>query len=203
MSCGSNLKKLSLDTKLFGWQTLLKVDTAQWQSVTLCIPQVISVTHLDRSVSLETDTTHCSKTGTFGEGGPLPNYWIESQHDLQVKIMARLSSLGMHAIVPGFQGNVPMAMHDIFPHANTSNGWLDALDPLFTTIARGVAEGKCRRGWRRGVRFADRYRLNRSGGGDVVPNVQSYVCPVRLRLRRQHTFRHFAAWWTEATWITS
>eukprot|EP00041_Stephanoeca_diplocostata_P026908 m.733684 g.733684 ORF g.733684 m.733684 type:complete len:846 (+) comp23074_c0_seq1:615-3152(+) len=79
--------------------------------------------------------------GTFGEGGPLPNFWIESQRALQIKIMDRLRLLGMSAIVPGFQGNVPVAMHDIFPHANTSNGWLDALDPLFTTIARGVADG--------------------------------------------------------------
>ena len=76
--------------------------------------------------------------GTFGVGGPLPNYWIESQHALQVKIMNRLRDLGMYGILPGFQGNVPQEMPEIFPHANTSNGWLDALDPLFDTIGHGV-----------------------------------------------------------------
>ena len=39
--------------------------------------------------------------GTFGVGGPLPNYWIESQHALQVKIMDRLRELGMYGILPG------------------------------------------------------------------------------------------------------
>ena len=29
---------------------------------------------------------------------------------------------------------------ELFPHANTSNGWLDALDPLFDTIGHGVGE---------------------------------------------------------------
>ena len=54
--------------------------------------------------------------GSFGVGGPLPNYWIEAQHALQVQIMARLRSLGMYGIVPGFQGNVPKEMHSLFPH---------------------------------------------------------------------------------------
>ena len=31
-----------------------------------------------------------------------------------------------------------MEMPQIFPHTNTSNGWLDALDPLFDTIGHGV-----------------------------------------------------------------
>ena len=40
---------------------------------------------------------------------------MESQHALQLKILARLNELGMHAILPGFQGNVPMQMGQIFP----------------------------------------------------------------------------------------
>jgi hypothetical protein len=76
--------------------------------------------------------------GTFGVGGPLPNYWIESQYALQIKIMDRLRELGMYGVLPGFQGNVPKEMPELFPHANTSNGWLDALDPLFDTIGHGV-----------------------------------------------------------------
>ena len=73
--------------------------------------------------------------GSFGFGAPLPDFWMSSQHDLQIKIMNRLRELDMEGILPGFQGNVPKAMKEIFPTANTSNGWLDALDPLFDTIA--------------------------------------------------------------------
>eukprot|EP01079_Euglenida_sp_SAG-EU17-18_P009494 gene9494-1707_t len=78
--------------------------------------------------------------GTFGYGGPLPNYWIESQARLQVQIMDRLRQLGMNGVVPGFQGNVPHDLKQIFPNANTSDGWLDGLDPLFRRIGHGVAQ---------------------------------------------------------------
>eukprot|EP00040_Diaphanoeca_grandis_P034275 m.212108 g.212108 ORF g.212108 m.212108 type:complete len:916 (+) comp33117_c0_seq2:280-3027(+) len=77
--------------------------------------------------------------GTFGVGGPLPNYWINSQAELQAQIVMRLRELEMNPILPGFQGNVPKEMPLIFPTANTSNGWLDALDPLFTKIASNIA----------------------------------------------------------------
>ena len=73
----------------------------------------------------------------FGTDGPLPGYFMASQHALNVKIMDRLRLLGMKGILPGFQGNVPLAMPELFPHANTSGGWVDALDPLFGTIAKG------------------------------------------------------------------
>ena len=73
--------------------------------------------------------------GTFGFGGPLPRTWMTSQHALQIKIMDRLRELNMYGILPGFQGNVPKAMPYLFPGHNTSNGWLDALDPLFDKIA--------------------------------------------------------------------
>jgi alpha-N-acetylglucosaminidase len=79
--------------------------------------------------------------GTFGVGGPLPDYWIKSQHALQIKIMARIRLLGMKGVLPGFQGNVPLALPSLFPAANTSGGWLDALDPLFRTIAHEFAAG--------------------------------------------------------------
>ena len=79
--------------------------------------------------------------GSFGVGGPLPNFWIEAQAALQTAILARLRELHISAILPGFQGNVPMAMPSLFPAANTSGGWLDAADPLFKTIAHGVGAG--------------------------------------------------------------
>jgi len=79
--------------------------------------------------------------GSFGVGGPLPNYWIESQKNLQLKIVTRLRSLGMYPILPGFQGNVPKQMPELFPKANTSGGWLDAADPLFSKIAHQIGAG--------------------------------------------------------------
>ena len=55
-------------------------------------------------------------------------------------------------VLPAFQGNLPMGMHELFPKANISRvgsswrnnplrdhfsgeAWVDALDPLFATIA--------------------------------------------------------------------
>ena len=33
-------------------------------------------------------------------------------------------------------------MPEIFPHANTQNGWLDGMDPLFDKIGREIAAGQ-------------------------------------------------------------
>ena len=47
----------------------------------------------------------------------------------------RMTDLGITAILRGFEGNVPLAMHAKYPHANiTKSGLLDALDPLFTQV---------------------------------------------------------------------
>lgn len=40
----------------------------------------------------------------------------------------------------GAFSNVPKEMPELFPHANTSNGWLDALDPLFDTIGHSIGK---------------------------------------------------------------
>ena len=56
--------------------------------------------------------------------------------------MNRLRELGIHGILAGFQGNVPKQMPEIFPHANTQNGWLDGMDPLFDKIGREIAAGQ-------------------------------------------------------------
>jgi len=44
-----------------------------------------------------------------------------------------MRGLGITTILPGFQGNVPAGLSRVFPHANISKGWLDALDPLFVS----------------------------------------------------------------------
>eukprot|EP00300_Choanocystis_sp_HF-7_P013549 c18343_g1_i1.p1 GENE.c18343_g1_i1~~c18343_g1_i1.p1 ORF type:complete len:565 (+),score=117.27 c18343_g1_i1:846-2540(+) len=47
-----------------------------------------------------------------------------------------MGDLGITGILPGFQGNVPKEMKQLYPNANISDsGWLDALDPLFTQLS--------------------------------------------------------------------
>jgi len=50
-----------------------------------------------------------------GFGGPLPSSWIENQLQLQHQILARMRSLGMIPVLPGFAGHVPSAITRIYP----------------------------------------------------------------------------------------
>ena len=62
----------------------------------------------------------------------------------------RARAFGMKAVLPGFQGNVPLAMHTLYPRANISRvgkpanvlrehyasaAWIDCEDPLFDKLA--------------------------------------------------------------------
>jgi alpha-N-acetylglucosaminidase len=73
--------------------------------------------------------------------GPLPKHsWMKAQYDLQRSfILPRLRSLGIVGQLPGFQGNVPIQLRDIFKDANITQqgatGWMDSLDPLYGYIA--------------------------------------------------------------------
>lgn len=63
-------------------------------------------------------------------------YRYQQQATLNKQILAAMRALGISPILPGFQGNVPLKLHSIYPHANISqSGWLDALDPLFPQLA--------------------------------------------------------------------
>lgn len=69
--------------------------------------------------------------------------WMQAQADLQRKILARMRAIGIVAILPAFQGNVPPVLKTLYPSANISRqgtgrhyaAWLDATDPLFGRIA--------------------------------------------------------------------
>jgi len=52
-----------------------------------------------------------------GLGGPLPQSWIDSQAELQKKIVKRERSLGMTPVLPAFMGNVPPGFKEKFPDA--------------------------------------------------------------------------------------
>lgn len=53
--------------------------------------------------------------------GPLPMEWLNQQHDLQKKILARERSLNMTPVLPAFSGHVPSALKSLFPKANIQN----------------------------------------------------------------------------------
>jgi alpha-N-acetylglucosaminidase len=81
--------------------------------------------------------------GTSVDGNPpLDRQWMRKQWDLQKRILERMRSLGVVAVLPAFQGNVPPPLVELYPTANISTqgtgrhwaAWLDALDPLFGRI---------------------------------------------------------------------
>ena len=83
--------------------------------------------------------------GSWGGVGDLPLSWIESQFDMQEKIVARMVELGITPVLPAFPGFVPDAFRRVRPNANvTRSGWSGAsgnytgdyfLDPLSDSSA--------------------------------------------------------------------
>ena len=83
--------------------------------------------------------------GVFDGGAfnySLSDEFLTGQWNLQKKIVARQTELGIGSVLPAFMGDVPGPLKLLFPHANISgNGspgsvWLDALDPLFSRIGK-------------------------------------------------------------------
>ncbi len=85
--------------------------------------------------------------------GPLPQHWIDSQAELQKKILRRCRSLGMKPILSGFSGHVPGKLREIYPDAPISEVsvwcnfskpyhcyYLDPSSPLFKTIQKEFLE---------------------------------------------------------------
>lgn len=83
-------------------------------------------------------------------GGDLPMRWVDSQFDLQKKIVARMVELGMTPVLPCFTGFVPTSIGSIYPNASFVNGsqwngfprqytnvtFLEPFDPLFATLQK-------------------------------------------------------------------
>lgn len=86
--------------------------------------------------------------GAWGPG-PLPLSFINGQAALQQQILARMTQLGMHPVLPGFAGHVPDALQRIYPNASftRTSDWagfdnqysgvlfLEPSDPLFVPLA--------------------------------------------------------------------
>eukprot|EP01133_Synstelium_polycarpum_P016886 gene16886-20079_t len=76
---------------------------------------------------------------------PLTMAFVTAQRDLQVQILARMRTLGMRAVLPGFAGHVPTTLNQTFPEANITvlgswNGfpgtsYLSPTDPLYSSIS--------------------------------------------------------------------
>ena len=88
-----------------------------------------------------------------GWGGPLPDEWIDYEHDLQLKILERMREYGMTPVLSMFSGYVPDTFTKHFPDANVSMGsnWarfetkyrtyiLEVTDPRFNQIAKRFIE---------------------------------------------------------------
>ena len=79
-----------------------------------------------------------------GFGGPLPQSWIDSQKELQKKILERERGLGMIPVLPAFAGHVPARIAELNPNADIkhlspwcgfeSTCFLNSTDPLFADI---------------------------------------------------------------------
>lgn len=81
--------------------------------------------------------------------GPLPQGWIDSQVELQKKILARERSLNMTPVLSAFGGHVPEQLKEIYPAAQITDikhwsgfapeylcHFLSPLDPLYTQIQK-------------------------------------------------------------------
>lgn len=79
--------------------------------------------------------------------GPLPQSWIDSQLELQKRIVARETELGISPILGSFNGHVPGKLKELFPEADIrrlskwsgfpedySCWYLSPTDPLFVKI---------------------------------------------------------------------
>ena len=85
--------------------------------------------------------------------GPLPQGWIDSQVDLQKKILERERALNMRPVLSAFGGHVPEQLKDIYPDARITDipGWggfdeeylchfLAPMDTLYARIQKEYME---------------------------------------------------------------
>jgi len=87
-----------------------------------------------------------------GHQGPLPREYIDKKANLQKKILQKMKTLGMHPVVPAFNGYVPKTFANNHPDLkiNELNSWsgggfestylLDPKEPLFKEIGKRFIE---------------------------------------------------------------
>ena len=85
--------------------------------------------------------------------GPLPQHWLDTQVELQHKILARERALNMRPVMNAFAGHVPRRIKELYPDAKISmlSDWanfsddertyfLDSEDPMFDKIQKMFVE---------------------------------------------------------------
>ena len=89
-----------------------------------------------------------------GWGGPLDDSWIDTQRELQLKILERTREFGMMNVLPGFAGFVPEAIVLKYPESKfvknpnwenfnstySGNYLLEPTDPLFKDLGKKYYE---------------------------------------------------------------
>ncbi len=127
-----------------------------------------------------------------GRGGPVTDAWIENRKALEKRILARMRSLGMTPVLPGFVGLVPSNLGKKFPAARlvpqgkwggpNRRPWvLASEDPLFPQMARAwyqVLDGLY---GRTGAFAGDLFHEGGRVGGLNVPSMASQVQAAMLR----------------------
>ena len=137
-------------------------------------------------------------------GGPLPDEWIDYQHDLQLKILKRMREYDMIPVLSMFSGYVPDTFIKHFPNANVTIGdpWvgfnkeyrtyrLEVTDPLFNKIAKRFIEIQ-----------TETYGTSHIYNGDVYNEMIPISDePEYLRLSSKGTFEGIRAADPEAIWL--
>lgn len=85
--------------------------------------------------------------------GPLPQHWIDSQAELQKKILKRERELNMRPVLSAFGGHVPEQLKEIYPEAQITDiprwsgfpaenlcHFLAPMDPLYAQIQKEYME---------------------------------------------------------------
>lgn len=141
--------------------------------------------------------------------GNLPDSWLDTQKELQEKILARERSLNMTPVLPAFAGHVPSEIKDVYPNAKITqmSSWggfrdeyrsyfLDPLDPLFPKIQKLFLEEQTKL-----------YGTNHIYGADPFNEIDSpswepkYLSTVSKTIYQ--TIKEFdsKAQWLQMTWL--
>ena len=144
-----------------------------------------------------------------GWESPLPMSWIESQAELQKKILERERAFNMTPILPAFAGHVPKVLKDKFPNAKiTSLGewgdfseqyrsnFLDSFDPLFSKIQKAYLEEQTKL-------FGTDHIYGIDPFNEVTPPSwePQYLADVSKNIYNSLTETDKNAQWLQMTWI--
>lgn len=136
--------------------------------------------------------------------GPLPQEWIDSQAELQKRIVKRERELGMRPVMPAFAGHIPAELAEVQPGIDTSRvsywggfadeyrcTFLSPMDPLYEQIQKDFLEEQTRL-----------YGTSHIYGIDPFNEIDSPSWdPETLAAYSEHIFESVTAVDPEAVWL--